>query len=124
MQRLPEDRVETLKQRVQRGAELLDKTAPGWERLVSITELDLGSCFHCVLGQLFQSASHFSGYGAGVHILFPDAGDECYEVSAMYGFTIERLDPTPTDLEPAQMRVLKRFWSDEIRARRKAKVSK
>lgn len=38
--------------RVQTGARMLDEQAPGWDALIDLTVLDLGSPQYCVLGQL------------------------------------------------------------------------
>lgn len=38
--------------RVAKGAALLDKKRPGWARAIDLHTLSLGSCAHCVLGQL------------------------------------------------------------------------
>jgi len=44
---------ETVTAKVLRGARLLDKKYPGWEKKISLPELDLNSCEVCVLGQLY-----------------------------------------------------------------------
>lgn len=43
----------TIKARVARGAELLDREVPGWADKISLDELAMCSCAHCILGQLF-----------------------------------------------------------------------
>lgn len=53
----------TIIERVARGAALLDERVPGWETKINVRELRLGSCVHCVLGQLF------SGFERGVDAL-------------------------------------------------------
>lgn len=44
---------EHLKDYVSAGAELLDRKRPDWFLHVSLDNLDLGSCYECVLGQLY-----------------------------------------------------------------------
>lgn len=39
--------------RVRRGAELLDRVRPGWERELDLERLAVRDCHQCVLGQLF-----------------------------------------------------------------------
>jgi hypothetical protein len=45
------------RERVARGAALLDGVKPGWYRQIDTETLRLSSCFRCVLGQLF---GHYS----------------------------------------------------------------
>lgn len=40
-----------------RGAELLDKYQPDWFQKIDLEDLDLGGCYYCILGQLFD---HYS----------------------------------------------------------------
>lgn len=42
----------TYRPNVEKGAAFLDERAPGWLARVNVADLDLGSCFACVLGQL------------------------------------------------------------------------
>lgn len=53
----------TVAERVQKGARLLDRTRPGWERLINLNDLRLESTCNCVLGQLYGD------YGKGVEEL-------------------------------------------------------
>ena len=43
--------------RVAKGAARLDERLPGWERRIDIGILSLGSCFDCIVGQLFKDES-------------------------------------------------------------------
>jgi hypothetical protein len=45
----------TVAERVARGAALLDEKVPGWAERIDLAELDLSSCWRCVLGQLATS---------------------------------------------------------------------
>lgn len=38
---------------VKRGVELLDRQIPGWEKRIDPKILNINSCAHCILGQLF-----------------------------------------------------------------------
>lgn len=38
---------------VTKGATLLDKILPGWHKKVKLSELEMSSGFHCMMGQLF-----------------------------------------------------------------------
>lgn len=56
----------SIEARVARGAEWLDATKPGWERLVDLAELDLSNGCRCVLGHVFREEGEqdsTSGYG-------------------------------------------------------------
>ncbi len=44
---------QTLTEAVQRGCAWLDSVKPGWEREIDLDGLEMGSCRHCVLGQMF-----------------------------------------------------------------------
>lgn len=46
----------TYKDRVARGAALLDKSMPGWHRNIDLDALELSSCTDCVCGQLAYAA--------------------------------------------------------------------
>ena len=43
----------TIKQRVTRGIELLDRVRPSWDKSLDLEELNLGSSEFCVLGQVY-----------------------------------------------------------------------
>lgn len=43
------------RERVARGAALLDRKRPGWFERIDVGTLKLSSCTHCVLGQLWVS---------------------------------------------------------------------
>ena len=67
-----------LPKNVERGAELLDREKPGWERKIDVETLDLSSCSECILGQAFRVNQH-PAYRRALDIL----GVE----SSRYGFT-------------------------------------
>ena len=47
----------TLRQRVERGAALLDKKrrSPAWRKRINLDEFDIGDPCNCVLGQVYES---------------------------------------------------------------------
>lgn len=47
--------METVTERVARGAKLLDTERPGWYTQIDQRKLDMESCGWCTLGQLFMS---------------------------------------------------------------------
>jgi hypothetical protein len=51
---------ETIKARVQRGAELLDRECPEWENNINTAELYMGAGSTCILGQLY--GLYFTGF--------------------------------------------------------------
>ncbi len=66
-------------QRLARGAKLLaDELGPDWPSKVDRYTLDMGSCFYCVLGQLYGT------FRAGCYELGLDESS-----SILYGFEIE-----------------------------------
>jgi hypothetical protein len=71
---------------VARGAALLDEKLPGWDERIDLADLQLASCYRCVLGQLFgrypvPAEGGFSPYGLGIAAL--GIGDEN---PSRYGF--------------------------------------
>jgi len=40
-------------ERAKRGAELLDRVAPGWFKKIDTSTLNMGDCWLCVLGQVY-----------------------------------------------------------------------
>lgn len=44
---------ETLRQRVERGASELDRVEPDWYNKVPVNELNISSCFYCIMGHVF-----------------------------------------------------------------------
>ena len=60
----------------ERGANLLDEKYPGWYKKINLDNLDITSCFRCILGQLYGS------YENGIDILSMH-----FYTSTHYGFT-------------------------------------
>lgn len=51
--------LQTLQDRVKRGAALLDEKHPGWAEKIDKLLLDMNDCYDCVLGQLY--GEYFDG---------------------------------------------------------------
>jgi len=97
-------------ERVARGAALLDGKLPGWAERIDLAELELSSCYRCVLGQLFASAAAargtgWHGYDIGLQAL--DVDDD-----GPYGFDRTDIDQTWAELTAE--------WRRTIAARRLA----
>lgn len=58
-----------LRQRVERGAALLDAEQPGWAPRIDLVKLAMSNSEWCVLGQLHPRDNFLSNYGAGVFAL-------------------------------------------------------
>ena len=50
--------IEQAKERVERGARLLDKRKPGWQDRIDLARLSVASADFCILGQLY--AGHYT----------------------------------------------------------------
>lgn len=86
---------------IARGAELLDKVRPGWELQLDLGELDVNSCFRCVLGQVFaplvlslaQVGTQTNGYDLGIMMLCgDDGGADIAEWARDHGFAARRFE--------------------------------
>lgn len=83
------------------GAKLLDSYNPEWFSQVDVNRLNLGSCYDCVLGQLFGS------YAKGLNELgIPESGR--FE----YGFSMDGFHPKEDWL------ALTNLWREQIAFRR------
>lgn len=91
--------------RVRRGAALLDRLRPGWAGAIDQGFLDQGSCYTCVLGQLFGD------FLEGLKETGTDLGGR--EVD--HGFDCDP-DEVPGHVR-AQYEALDAAWRAEIRAR-------
>lgn len=76
------------RERVERGAALLDRYRPGWDQSVNLTDLDLGSASRCVLGQVYGRSNSLydpPGYTSGKWALGLSEVDAVH-----YGFQADR----------------------------------
>ena len=57
-----------LRRRVRKGAALLDRECPGWEKKIDMSNLQMSSGSRCILGQVFVNGFS-SGYYKGIAAL-------------------------------------------------------
>jgi hypothetical protein len=96
--------------RVRRGAELLDRWQPGWERKIAVNRLAMYDCNRCIVAQIY--GDFYSGMGEmGLLGLSGDAD--------MYGFNL----PGVMCSERAHWNALADAWRDEIKIRLERKAS-
>lgn len=62
-----------MRDRVERGARLLDEKRPGWENEIDIEHFDISDANTCILGQVFMNGSEHDPYNQGIKVLFPDS---------------------------------------------------
>ena len=98
---------EEARARVARGAAHLDQVRPGWFNRIDVGTLSLGSCWDCVIGQLF-------GVGRGIDDPIPFAAgldalgwNETYTENGVGGF-----------MDPEQIRLTQDAWIEAIADRR------
>lgn len=102
---------ESIRDRVQRGAALLDEKQPDWYMMVCVESLELGDCYKCVLGQLIGD------YYDGRDWLFPE---KRIQQAGTHGFcmlTNESMQPDD-DWRLAFWRDLTSEWERAIVIRR------
>lgn len=94
-----------IQQRVVRGAQLLDRIRPGWELKIDLGELEMDSCYNCIVGQAVCE------YGQGLYILGIDDMEE--HAAAEHGFTSMYYDEI---LDMRDYHTLVPYWlREEIR---------
>src|SRR5437764_14197069 len=66
----------TITRRVAAGAAFLDQEIPGWDRLIDLDRLDIGSGCRCVLGQINRNEDNPAlSYDLGMTVLGLDDRD-------------------------------------------------
>jgi hypothetical protein len=93
-----------LRHAVERGIEILDVAAPGWEQRIALDDLDMQSCNNCMLGLLF---GRFSEGKDALGI----------KLGQTYGFALPRGLKTAHESRQA-WKELRRLWIEEIETRR------
>lgn len=77
-----------IEERIDAGIELLDENIPNWRERIDLTQLDLRSTYHCVLGEVFAEEfdpeRYVSPFDWGMEVL------NVYE-PAKFGFDIDGL---------------------------------
>lgn len=82
--------------RAKKGAEVLDsQIGADWHTKINLSTLDLGSCYACILGQLFGE------YMDGRDALRLDAAE-----ARAHGFTLRRQEPGFLELTKAWGRLI------------------
>jgi len=117
---------DVFRERVTRGAELLDAREPTWFKTINTDRLVMSGCFHCVLGQLLgayePSKLGLSPRDAEQHgFVMDDWDDRPYEDEAAYN-RLELLYPgreETFDVERFDYIILTAYWEDAIRDRRR-----
>jgi hypothetical protein len=113
--RAPTIDLEAIRERVARGASLLDVKAPGWAARVATDRLAMDKCDSCVLGQIY------GGYFDGTGELFGELewegdSDDPEEMAAEdHGFNISSKSHYYDDLN--QYSALADAWRAEIARR-------
>jgi hypothetical protein len=74
--------------RVERGAALLDRARPGWEREISLDDLAMSRCDHCILGQLY--GQYWTGVQAVRPLVFGESRSAMWKTE--HGFTLPLSD--------------------------------
>jgi len=99
--------METVTERVARGAKLLDTERPDWYTHIDRRKLDLESCLWCTLGQLFNS------FISGVETLWglPD-GIPDWKQASRHGF-----DLADKVIGALEFPLLTEAWKTEITRR-------
>lgn len=72
----------TITERVQRGAEWLDVKYPGWHDKIDLSILDMGSCNMCVLGQVYTGVIPASERGQVLAQVLDKMGDVYHDLDA------------------------------------------
>jgi len=100
--------------RAKRGAELMDRIMPGWHSQIDLDELDMSSCYKCILGQVYGN------YPYGTLHVFMDLehGKDCDREEERNGFTSAVYPATPES--QTEYELLGAAWKAEILKRRGA----
>jgi hypothetical protein len=96
---------DTLRERVERGAKLLDEKDPGWAAKILIPALHMDDCRLCVLGQAF--GDYTTGLKRMLGSNFRRGDEDC-----KHGFDID-----PPDRTINSWTALEALWAEEIRRR-------
>jgi hypothetical protein len=96
---------------VARGAALLDKKYPGWDRRIDMNALDMSNECACVLGQLEGP------YWSAIERMWPDGAWRGR--AASHGFNLAYDINDSIDSLPSQFDLLQLAWTELITARRR-----
>lgn len=105
--------MDTVEQRVGRGAAWLDAVYPEWWTRIDLGTLDLAHGCRCVLGQLFGTEQHPNGYATVANHAPDDFDNEDVFWTVVHGFLgSSRMDEVALD----------EAWIAEVKARWEAGV--
>ena len=99
-----------IKLRVRAGMALLDEERPGWRDAINLDELDLQSCYKCILGQVFNE------FMTGCSILGIEGEAYSYGFDVDWQVTVEWNDVEVSDemQEEVIWNAYKETWVQEI----------
>jgi hypothetical protein len=113
--------LDDIPERVARGVALLDVMQPGWDQLIDLEALDLGSCTACIIGQVYavdHASSEWPFLSAAEHLAGQDLGPLLFNAPVLveHGFTVVKPidDEDPED----EFAALDAEWARIVRERR------
>lgn len=109
---------ETVRKRVQRGAEYLDEMDPGWHHRVDADTLELEDGQHCVLGQLHGEFR--LGLGRS-HILTLSSAPRASLSPVAYGFKC--IEGVSDEWQAREYELLTKAWRRAVRSRQERDAS-
>lgn len=108
---------ENARDRVQRGAEYLDRMDPDWYRRVDSTTLELADGRHCVLGQLHGEFRLGLGRSRLINL---SSAPRTSLSPVSYGFTC--VEGVSEEWQAYDYELLNRAWRDAVRRRQEEPV--
>lgn len=107
----------TTRDRVQRGARLLDEKKPGWEKEIEIDHLNMEMVDRCILGQVVMNGA--PGYTNGLRVLWGEDQFGCANEDHAYKFGFVTPDGIRDyNVEQRVWEWLAIYWITEIEKRR------
>lgn len=96
--------IEDARERVAKGAALLDQERPGWAKAIDVGRLNIEACSRCVLGQLF---GHYESGVTAIPLLGPTGG------RSGRGFTLRGVEASDEEAD-VNWRLLQDAWIELI----------
>ena len=106
---------EVIGDNIGKGVDLLDKNIPEWRNYVSIADLDMESCTHCILGQVADAIGlggddHWDGFSNLTKRL------DIHNHADQYGFDIPDVDWWGYDYTEEQVwEMMDKAWTEVLR---------
>jgi hypothetical protein len=101
-----------MKEKIKRGADLLDEVRPSWDGMQDLNRLDIGSSVDCVVGQSFPEMPYF----LALQKLFPNQDE--VQAARDHGFGVEWHGMNHEQRDQAYDQYTQE-WKSLIQARRK-----